>query len=507
MTKILDACNRLVWGVPMLLLIVAVGVYLTARTGFAQFALFPTAIKRFVARFNGKGNAEQNQSSYRSLCTALAATVGTGNLAGVAGAIAIGGPGAVFWMWICALLGMVVKFAEATLCVHFRVRNECGEWTGGPMYMIQNGLPKRLRFLGAVYCFFGVVAAFGVGNATQINTVVNSVNGVISSFCGTPSVTGNLIIGVILAVLVGSVLLGGSERIGAIAEALVPFAAVLYLILGIGVLVARGSAIAHAFSEICKGAFYPNAVTGGLVGSAFAAVRVGASRGVFTNEAGMGTAGIAHSSAHVIHPVHQGLMGIVEVFLDTIVICTMTALVILCSGVPIPYGADVGVALTEQAFTSVYGSWIRFPLCLVVCCLAVATVFGWGLYGNRCAEFLFGCKAQKRFAVLQTAAIVLSSVLKTDTVWSLAELVNGLMAIPNLIAILWLSPILIQLTKSFYKQVGKKSAIGGTYENFHQCQSVRTVSYEKVPSIGAESKKERQKDLSFEYWTAGPGDT
>ena len=194
MTKILDTCNRFVWGVPLLLLIVAVGTYLTIRTGFAQFTLFPKAIKSFLARFSGKGNGNRNRSSYRSLCTALAATVGTGNLAGVAGAIAIGGPGAVFWMWICALLGMIIKFAEATLCVHFRVRNSCGEWTGGPMYMIQNGLPKRLRFLGTIYCFFGVIAAFGVGNATQINTVINSVNGIVASFHISPSSTGNLAI-------------------------------------------------------------------------------------------------------------------------------------------------------------------------------------------------------------------------------------------------------------------------------------------------------------------------
>jgi len=485
MTKILDACNRFVWGVPLLLLIVAVGTYLTVRTGFAQFTLFPKAIKSFLFRFRGKGNS--NHSSYRSLCTALAATVGTGNLAGVAGAIAIGGPGAVFWMWICALLGMIIKFAEATLCVHFRVRNACGEWTGGPMYMIQNGLPKQLRCLGSLYCFFGVVAAFGVGNATQINTVINSINGVLTSFYVSPSVTGNLIVSLILAGLIGSVLLGGAERIGKIAETLVPFAAVLYLVLGIGILFARGSAIPYAFSCICKGAFSPRAVTGGIVGSTISAVRIGASRGVFTNEAGMGTAGIAHSSAQVDHPVQQGLMGIVEVFLDTIVICTMTALVILCSGVPIPYGTDVGVSLTEQAFSAVYGMWVRIPLSLVICCLAVATVFGWGLYGNRCAEFLFGCKAQKPFAVLQTAAIVLSSVLKTGTVWTLAELVNGLMAIPNLIAILWLSPLLIQLIKSYYQQNGRESAIGGTYENFHQCQSVRTFSYEKIPPAGTES--------------------
>jgi AGCS family alanine or glycine:cation symporter len=232
-----------------------------------------------------------------------------------------------------------------------------------------------------------------------------------------------------------------------------------------------------------------------VIGSAFSTLRIGVSRGVFTNEAGMGTAGIAHSAARVNHPVEQGLMGIIEVFLDTIVICTMTALVILCSNISIPYGEDAGVLLTIQAFSSVYGSWIILPLNFAICCFAIATLLGWGLYGIRCAEFLFGKKAWKPFAILQAITVVFGAILKTSTVWQLSELVNGLMVIPNLVALAVLSPNLFIITKEYFKQTGRLSAVGGTYENFNQCQQMRTFSHEKISSFGPESKKQRKKNL------------
>lgn len=505
MTKILETVNQFVWGVPTLLLILGVGIYLSIRTGFAQLTLFPKAIRLFLHRFRCRDPKQQGTSSYRALCTALAATVGTGNLAGVAGAIAIGGPGAVFWMWVCAFFGMIIKYAEAALCVRYRVCNGRGELIGGPMYMIQNGLPASYRWLGTVYCFLGVVAAFGVGNATQINTVIGSVNGVLASLGIDPSDTLSLCMGIALALLIGWILFGGAGKIGSIAERLVPFASVLYLVLGFGVLICRSCAIPAAFSAIFKGAFSPSAVTGGVVGSAFSALRIGASRGVFTNESGMGTAGIAHGSAQVSHPAEQGLMGIIEVFLDTIVICTMTALVILCSGIPIPYGMDTGIALTVQAFSSLYGQWISLPLCLAICCFAIATILGWGLYGTRCAEFLFGDRAWKPFAALQVATVILGAVLKTGTVWTVSELVNGLMALPNLIALAVLSPQLVQLTKDYIETTDRISAVGGTYENFHQRKPVRAFSHEKVSPVGTESQKRRQKDLSPKYRSAGSG--
>jgi len=450
MLNVLDYLNRFVWGIPALLLIVGVGVYLTLRTGFAQLRLFSAAVRSFLSRFK-KQNGEDGASSYRALCTALAATVGTGNIAGVAGAIAIGGPGAIFWMWICALLGMVTKFAEATLAVRYRRRNANGELVGGPMYMIADGMPSKWKWLAVLYCFFGVVAAFGVGNATQVNAVIGSINGVIVFFGGTASTSIDLILGLLLAVLILAMLLGGAKRIGSIAERLVPFASVGYMLLCIVVLLLRWKALPGAFSAIVCGAFSPKAVTGGVIGSAFAALRVGASRGVFTNEAGMGTAAIAHATSEVEHPVRQGLMGIMEVFLDTILICTLTALVILCSGIGIDYGVDTGVLLTVDAFSAVLGSWVCIPIAVAMCCFAVATVLGWGLYGIRCAQYLFGENAWKCFVYLQGAVVIISSVLHTGTVWALAETVNGLMAVPNLIVLAYLAPEIQRLTGDFCK--------------------------------------------------------
>lgn len=449
MEQILENINAIVWGAPALIGILGVGIYLTVRTGFVQFRLFPHSLRSFLASFRKKEKTKGEVTPFQALCTALAATVGTGNLAGVAGAMAIGGPGAIFWMWICGIVGMVTKFAEATLAVGYRTRDKNGDWVGGPMHMIRQGMKKRWHFLAGIYCFFGIVAAFGVGNATQVNAVVGGVNQVIAALGGTQTVQTDLLMGILLAVVMCGILLGGMKKIGTVAQMLVPFASVCYLLLGMGVLIARIQNVPMAFSAIIQGAFTPRAVTGGAIGSAFMALRVGVSRGVFTNEAGMGTAGIAHAAAEVSHPVKQGLMGIMEVFLDTIVICTMTALVILVSGVQIPYGTDVGVALTTQAFSVVYGDWVSVLIAASLCCFAIATVLGWGLYGARCAQYLFGTDVWKRFVYLQGIVIVVAAVLKTGTVWLLSETVNGLMAIPNLIALVALSPELIRLIKDY----------------------------------------------------------
>ena len=455
MEKLLETVNGIVWGAPALVGILGVGLYLSIRTGFAQLRLFPRALGDFFSKLRGKGKKEGEVSPFQALCTALAATVGTGNLAGVAGAMAIGGPGAIFWMWICAILGMMTKFAEAMLAVRYRQRNEAGEWVGGPMYIIQKGMGERWKWLAGSYAFFGVVAAFGVGNATQVNAVVGSVNQMLSAWGREETAVGNLVMGGILAVLVCGILLGGMAGIGRAAEKLVPFASLLYLLLGAGVLIARAQALPGALGAIVAGAFSPKAVTGGAVGSAFVSLRIGVSRGVFTNEAGMGTAGIAHCAANVSHPAEQGLMGIMEVFLDTIVICTMTALVILVSGVPIPYGVDVGVSLTTQAFVSVYGDWAAALIAGALCCFAIATVLGWGLYGARCAQYLFGSGVWKRFVLLQGITVMAGAVLKTGTVWLLSETVNGLMALPNLIALAALTPEVAALTRQYTKDHGK----------------------------------------------------
>jgi len=456
----LEAINGFVWGIPALVMILGVGIYLSVYTGFAQFKLFPAALHDFLSRIRDRKKTS-GVSSYRALCTALAATVGTGNIAGVAGAIAIGGPGAIFWMWICALLGMVIKFAEAILSVAYRQKDKMGELVGGPMYIIRQALPKG-KGLAALYCFFGVVASFGVGNGTQINAVIGGFHSVAEYLNISAGVGTDITIGIMLAALILIMMLGGAKRIGAAAERLVPFAAIGYVLMCMVVIVGRGQNIPYAFNAILKGAFCPSAVTGGVVGSVFVALRVGTSRGVFTNEAGLGTAGIAHAAADVQHPVEQGLMGIMEVFLDTIVICTMTALVILCSGVPIPYGTDLGITLTTQAFSTVFGPWVSIPITVALCCFAIATIFGWGLYGIRCAQFLFGENAWKSFVYLQAGIAIVSAVMRTETVWMLAETVNGLMAIPNLIVLAYLAPYqkkLVLQYVSFKKAVPQRISI------------------------------------------------
>jgi AGCS family alanine or glycine:cation symporter len=491
--KFLETIYCFVWGIPALILILGVGLWLSVQTGFIQIRWLPKALARFFSQLSQK-NDKGDVSPFRALCTALAATVGTGNLAGVAGAIAIGGPGAIFWMWICGFLGMVIKFAEATLAVHFRRRSAAGEWVGGPMYMIKNGLPKKFCFLASAYSLFGLVAAFGVGNATQISTMVAGINEMLPLFGLQASGNGNFLMGILLAAVIGFMLLGGAKRIGQTAELLVPFAAGLYLLLGIFVLIFRLDAIPAAFAAIFRGAFDPSAVTGGAVGSMMLALRTGVSRGVFTNEAGMGTASMAHASAEVDHPTEQGLMGIVEVFLDTIVICTMTALVILCSGVPIRYGSDIGIELTAVAFSSVLGNWVTIVIAFALCLFAFATVLGWGLYGIRCAQYLFGEKNWKFFVYFQITAVVLGAVVDSDSVWMAAEILNGLMAIPNLIALFALTPVLQRLV------LQKK--YGGHHESLDQCQSLRIFPYAYVPSLGRCSKGSRQDDLPSEHRSA-----
>lgn len=446
MTKVFSWLNAIVWGAPALTLMIGVGLYLSVRLRFVQIVMLPKALKEFVRKLRPQEKAKGEVSSFQALCTALAATVGTGNLVGVAGAICLGGPGAIFWMWICGLLGMVTKFAEAALAVRYRVRTDKG-YVGGPMYMMTQGLGKKFTPLAVCYCMFGVIAAFGVGNATQISAVVTSVNGCLARFGREQSREGNLVMGILLAVLIGTMLFGGAKRIGAAAERIVPFISVLYVLLCAGVLLVKFREVPGAFASIVEGAFSPRAVTGGMLGSSYQALRIGCSRGIFTNEAGMGTASIAHASASVSHPAQQGLMGIMEVFLDTMVICTLTALVVLISGVPIPYGVDAGAELTTAAFTKVYGDWAAFLIAFSLCCFAIATILGWGLYGARCAEFLFGPKAWKYFALAQTGAVIFGSMQSAALVWQLAETVNGLMAIPNLITLGALTPELSRLVQ------------------------------------------------------------
>ena len=443
MTKILESLGDILWGAPVLVLILGVGLFLSIRTKFPQIRFFPRALSGFWKALRGKG------SSYQALCTALAATVGTGNLVGVAGAICLGGPGSIFWMWVCGFVGMATKFAEATLAVRFREGDR-----GGPMYMIRKGLDRKWHFLAKIYAILGFFAAFGVGNATQINAIVTGIQGVFDQYGFSAPAYLDALLGLFLAVLVWKLLSGGGKRIGQAAERLVPFASLAYILLCVGVLLARFDRVGDAIASIFRGAFSPKAVTGGMIGSMFSAVRIGCARGVFTNEAGMGTASIAHAAGDVSHPAEQGLMGIMEVFLDTIVICTLTALAILASGIPIPYGEDLGGSLTTLAFSDLYGGWVSVFLAAALACFAIATVLGWSLYGGRCAEYLFGSRGWGLFTTAQTAVVFLSSISRPGPVWLVAEIFNGLMAIPNLITLAALSPELRRLTIEFSEKSG-----------------------------------------------------
>lgn len=455
-TDINTAVNNLVWGIPAMVCIIGVGLYLSLRTRFIQFRKFGHTFRVTIGKIFAKsGAAEGAVTPFQAVCTALAATVGTGNIAGVAGAIAIGGPGAVFWMWVSALLGMCTKFSEVTLAVHFRERNQHGDWVGGPMYYIKNGLGPKWRWLAVVFSVLGILTVFGTGNATQVNTITTAINTALLNYnvISSDSVhTLNLIIGIVIMVLVAMILLGGIKRIGRVTERLVPFMAVFYIILAIGVIAVHIENVPGVFAAIFQGAFAPSAVTGGVVGTMFLSMQKGVSRGIFSNEAGLGTGSIAHAAADTDDPVKQGYFGVFEVFMDTIIICTTTALVILCSGVPVGYGSAAGAELTISGFTATYGNWVSIFTAVALCCFAFSTILGWGLYGTRCIEFLFGSKANKPFMLVYSAVAIVGATVNLGLLWSIADTFNGLMSIPNLVALFLLGGTVVKLVKD----AGKK---------------------------------------------------
>lgn len=450
------AVNDFIWGVPAMVCIIGVGLYLSIRTGFLQIRKFPYAIRTTIGRMFRKKDASDGAiTPFQAVCTALAATVGTGNIAGVAGALAIGGPGAVFWMWVSALLGMCTKFSEVTLAVQFRETNADGELVGGPMYYIKNGLPKCWHWLAYLFAAFGVLTVFGTGNATQVNTITTAINSALTNYNllkPDQISTSNLIIGIVITIMIAMILLGGIKRIGQVTEKLVPFMALLYIVLALGVILLNLHVVPSVFASIIEGAFHPSAVTGGVVGSLFLSMKKGVSRGIFSNEAGLGTGSIAHACADTRKPVKQGMFGIFEVFTDTILICTLTALVILCSQVSIPYGQAAGAELTIQGFTATYGNWVSIFTAVAMCCFAFSTILGWGLYGARCIEFLFSSKVTKPFMVVYSLVAILGATADLGLMWNIAETFNGLMAIPNLIALFLLSGTVVKLTKAYFAQ-------------------------------------------------------
>lgn len=462
-TEINATINGFVWGLPMMLLILGVGVYLSVRCGFPQFRHFLHIMKNTAGKaFEKTEKKEGAVSPFKAMCTALAASIGTGNIAGVSGAIAIGGPGAVFWMWISALLGMCTKFAEVTLAVRYRERNKKGDWVGGPMYYITNGLGKSWKWLACVFAAFGALAAFGIGNMTQINTIAGTVNTAISGFVSTTKsqqTTIAWVVAIICAIICAFVLIGGIQRLADVCALMVPFMAVIYIVAAFIVIGANVSAVPDAFSAIFVGAFNPGAVAGGLAGVGIKkALTKGVGRGIFSNEAGLGSAPIAHAAADVDHPVKQGIYGVFEVFMDTIVVCTMTALVVLLGvGVQnIDYGTDIGANLTIKGFESVFGTGI--PGVAVAICLslfALSTVLTWALYGSRCVEYLFGFKASKVYQVIFCLFACIAGTVELSLAWAVADTLNGLMAIPNLIALALLSPTVIKLSKEYFSTLRK----------------------------------------------------
>lgn len=463
-TQINDTINGFIWGLPMMILILGIGVYLSIRCGFPQFCHFSHIMQNTLGKaFEKTDNKEGSVSPFKAMCTALAASIGTGNIAGVSGAIAIGGPGAVFWMWVSALLGMCTKFSEVTLAIHFRERNKEGDWVGGPMYYISKGLGKNFTWLASLFAVFGALAAFGIGNMTQINTIASTINTAIAEFIPTTEsqqTTIAWVIAILCAIICAIVLLGGIQRLADVCALLVPVMALIYIVASLIVIVLNLSAIPEVFVSIFKGAFAPSSVAGGLAGvSIKTAITKGVGRGIFSNEAGLGSAPIAHAAADVDHPVKQGMYGVFEVFMDTIVVCTMTALVVLL-GVRvenIEYGNDIGSNLTILGFQSVFSG--GFPAVAVAVCLtlfALSTVLTWALYGTRCVEYLLGHKASKVYQVIFCLFACIAGTVKLSLAWSIADTLNGLMAIPNLIALALLSPIVIRLTKEYFASVKEK---------------------------------------------------
>ena len=359
-------------------------------------------------------------------------------------------------MWCSALLGMCTKFAEVTLAVHYRERSEAGEWVGGPMYYIKNGLSKHWQFLAVLYSLFGVLTVFGTGNATQVNTIVAAIDTALLEYGvvgGGALSTLNLVVGIAVAMLVAMVLLGGIKRIGSVSEKLVPFMALFYIVLSVGVMVLNFERLPYVFESIIAGAFNPAAFTGGTIGSLFVSMQKGVSRGIFSNEAGLGTGSIAHACADTKKPVKQGMFGIFEVFADTIVICTLTAMVILCSGTTVNYGIAAGAELTISGFTTTYGGWASIFTAVALCCFAFSTIIGWGLYGSRFIAFL--CRSDKvvrPFFVVYSFVSILGATMDLGLMWSIADTFNGLMSIPNLIALLLLSGTVAQLTKEYFEK-------------------------------------------------------
>jgi AGCS family alanine or glycine:cation symporter len=441
MNTLVNQVNALIWGPPILVLILGTGLFLMLRLKFIPLRKIGAG---FSLMWQGRQKGDDSTgeiSPFQALMTCLAATVGTGNIAGVATAIFLGGPGALFWMWCTALVGMATKYCEVVLAVHYREKDERGEFVGGPMYAIKNGLGKKWLWLGTAFAIFGGFAGFGIGNMVQVNSMAAALQG---SF-GIPL----WVTGVVTMVVVGLVILGGIKRIGKVAAALVPFMCVVYIIASLVVLVVNADKIPAAFETIFTYAFTPIAATGGFAGAAvMAAIRFGVARGIFSNEAGLGTAGIAQAAGTTSSPVRSGMIGMIGTFIDTIIICSMTGLAIICSGVWT--SGESGAVLSAAAFESAMPGYGGYILTLALVIFAFTTILGWSYYGERCWEYLVGTKAIFPFRLLWVIAVPFGAISQLDFAWLVADTLNGLMALPNLLSLLLLSPVVVKLTKDYF---------------------------------------------------------
>lgn len=440
--ELLNTLNSWVWGPPMLALIAITGLFLTIGLKAYPILHLKTGFIELWKSRHKQGEGEI--SGFNALMTSLSATIGTGNIAGVATAVALGGPGAIFWMWIIALVGMATKYSEAVLAVRFREKNEQGHFVGGPMYYIRNGLGKNFRWLAVTFAFFGMLAGFGIGNGVQANSVADAMNHIQIGGAGIPE----WITGSVVAILVALVLFGGIRRISDVAGKLVPFMAIAYVVAGLVLLGIFANEIPAAFALIIEHAFTPVSATGGFAGATvWAAIRFGVARGVFSNEAGLGSAPIAHAAAATDSPVRQGTIAMLGTFIDTLVICTITGLVIVASGAW--QSGESGASLTAAAFNTGLPVIGQYVVTLGLAVFAFTTIIGWSFYGERCAEYLFGVKAVWPFRLCWVVAIPIGATQELDLAWLIADTLNALMALPNLIALLLLSPVVFKLTKEY----------------------------------------------------------
>lgn len=448
--------NTVAWMYILLPCVAIGGIFFTIRNRAIQFGKLGYALKNTVGKAFTKQTAGKGAvTSFQAVTTALAATVGTGNIIGTSQAIALGGYGAIFWLWIAALLGMIIKYCEVTLSVHYREKNQKGDWVGGPMYYITKGMGKGWKWLAVLFAIFAILASFGIGNLSQANSISGSVNTAIAAFVPVAEeskVIISVVIGIILAVICAFALVGGIKRIGKVTELMIPFMSILYIVFALIVIGKNIGNIGEVFKNIFVGAFTPQAVCGAASGIAIKEALVwGLKRSAFSNEAGLGSAGIAHAAADTDNPVKQGLYGIFEVFADTLVICTLTGLTICMSGIEINFGTTVSSELITAAFATVFGTKLASLFVAISLFLfAFSTILGWSLYGTRCTEYLLGTKASKVYQVIFSVFIVVGATTSLEVVWGLADTFNGLMAIPNFIALFALSGVVAKLTKEHF---------------------------------------------------------